>query len=112
MSKISVEYGLEGAESGMSYHYLGYKKQDQRKESWEKSILEKYTFAYSWKKGYEIQEDKNKDMFCIPQGPFSKFCTARRKALKHFYTADISQIQLLKSYWKSRANRLPKLLSD
>lgn len=37
------------------------------------SGLEKYTFVYFLKKGYEILEDKNKDTFYIPQRVLGTF---------------------------------------
>lgn len=37
------------------------------------SGLEKYTFVYSLRKGYEIWEDKNKDILYIPQRALGNF---------------------------------------
>lgn len=116
-SEISVECGIEGAGSGMSFHYLGYKEKNQRKESWETSIMfRKIYFYLPWGKAYEIWEDKNNILYSSKSFKFffSKFYTEKEKK-KH---PRISTPQLsLRSSSSSpignqgQANRLPNFLS-
>lgn len=85
-------------------------KHETKEKQAEKNLsgLEKYTFVYSLEKEQEIRKDKNKDIFLFLkelQGLFLQVLYYKREALKQFYRALISQIQLSKSYWKSRASK-------
>lgn len=81
------------------------------------SGLEKYTFAYSSRKGYEIWEDKNKDILYIPQRALGNFSPSFVLHKGKNSSISTQQTAIRSSFSnptgsQGQANRLPKLLSD
>lgn len=98
--------------------FLSIKNRTKEKRAEEKlSGLEKYTFVYSLKKGYEIWEDKNKDILYIPQRALGNFSPSLVLHKGKHSSISIEQTALRSSFSnpignQGQANRLPKLLSD
>lgn len=66
--------GYKGQKVACLVIILSIKNRTKEKRAEENlSGLEKHTFVYSLKKGYEIWEDKNKDKFYIPLTALGSF---------------------------------------